>query len=92
MIIATKVRSNIINFVSPDPTKPNAHGLSRKHILDAVEDSLKRLQTDYIDLYQVNHSSKEARDKIPEVSRTTTSAIGQFGICLGLLSMFQGDI
>ena len=31
---------------------PNAKGLSRKHILEAVEASLKRLNTDYIGLYQ----------------------------------------
>ena len=48
MVIATKVRFNQVN-----PQKPNNEGLSRKHILDAVEGSLKRLQTDYIDLYQV---------------------------------------
>ena len=30
----------------------NQSGLSRKHIFDAVEASLKRLQLDYIDLYQ----------------------------------------
>jgi len=30
-------------------------GLSRKHILDAIDASLKRLQTDYVDLYQAHH-------------------------------------
>lgn len=33
---------------------PNDRGLSRKHILDAVEGSLRRLHTDYIDLYQAH--------------------------------------
>ncbi|MGQ9571897.1 MAG: aldo/keto reductase [Dehalococcoidia bacterium] len=33
---------------------PNDEGLSRQHILDAVDASLRRLQTDYIDLYQVH--------------------------------------
>jgi aryl-alcohol dehydrogenase-like predicted oxidoreductase len=32
----------------------NDRGLSRKHVLDAVEGSLRRLRTDYIDLYQVH--------------------------------------
>jgi aryl-alcohol dehydrogenase-like predicted oxidoreductase len=46
-LIATKVR-----FSSSD--KPNDIGLTRKHILSSVKKSLKRLKTDYIDLYQVH--------------------------------------
>jgi len=46
-IIATKVRF-------PMAEGPNDVGLSRKHILDGVEASLRRLSTDYIDLYQVH--------------------------------------
>jgi aryl-alcohol dehydrogenase-like predicted oxidoreductase len=38
---------------------PNDRGLSRKHILDAVDASLRRLQTDYIDLYQMHNWDPE---------------------------------
>ncbi len=47
LVIATKARF-------PMSDGPNDLGLSRKHLLSAVEDSLRRLQTDYIDLYQVH--------------------------------------
>jgi len=46
-VIATKV-------FFPHGKGPNAGGLSRKHIFDAVDRSLKNLGTDYIDLYQIH--------------------------------------
>jgi 1-deoxyxylulose-5-phosphate synthase len=36
-------------------SKPWDRGASRKHILDAIEGSLRRLRTDYVDLYQIHH-------------------------------------
>jgi len=47
-VLATKCRMR----VGPGP---NDEGLSRRHVLKAAEDSLRRLRTDYIDLYQ-SHS------------------------------------
>lgn len=39
----------------PTGPGPNDRGMSRKHILSAVENSLKRLGTDYLDLYQIHN-------------------------------------
>ena len=47
LVIATKVRF-------PSGEGPNDVGVSRKHILSSIDASLKRLQTDYVDLYQVH--------------------------------------
>lgn len=44
-IVATKCRMRVGDG-------PNDEGLSRRHIMKAVEESLRRLRTDYIDLYQ----------------------------------------
>ncbi|QWC85686.1 aldo/keto reductase family protein [Nocardioidaceae bacterium] len=39
--------------------KHNDHGLSRKHIMDSIDASLQRLQTDYVDLYQAHRFDHE---------------------------------
>jgi aryl-alcohol dehydrogenase (NADP+) len=39
--------------------KPNLGGLSRVHIMQAIEDSLRRLGTDYLDLYQIHRWDPE---------------------------------
>ncbi|MGH3366820.1 MAG: aldo/keto reductase, partial [Nocardioidaceae bacterium] len=44
------------------PTGPrgrNDHGLSRKHIMEAIDGSLRRLKTDYVDLYQAHRFDHE---------------------------------
>ncbi len=41
-------------YFATGPGGPNDSGLSRKHIMESVHGSLKRLQTDYVDLYQAH--------------------------------------
>jgi 1-deoxyxylulose-5-phosphate synthase len=47
VVVATKV----FNPMGPGP---NSRGLSRKHIMDAIDGSLKRLGVEYVDLYQIH--------------------------------------
>jgi 1-deoxyxylulose-5-phosphate synthase len=47
VVIATKV-------FNPMGSAPNDGGLSRKHIMTSIDASLKRLKTDYVDLYQIH--------------------------------------
>ncbi len=53
-VIATKVRSPLSEEAMSGAGDVNNAGLSRKHIIEACNNSLKRLKTDYIDLYQVH--------------------------------------
>ena len=47
IVVATKV-------FHPMGDKPNQAGLSRKHIMTSIDNSLRRLQMDYVDLYQIH--------------------------------------
>jgi aryl-alcohol dehydrogenase-like predicted oxidoreductase len=60
IVLATKVRGRT-------GAGPNDVGLSRKHIIDSCDGSLKRLGTDYIDLYQVH--SFDPRTPLEETLR-----------------------
>ncbi len=51
IVIATKV-------FSPMGDDQNERGLSRKHIMHAIDNSLRRLKTDYVDLYQIHRFDK----------------------------------
>src|SRR5947208_8007403 len=52
VVIGTKA----FNAMGDDP---NQRGLSRKHIFHAIDDSLRRLGTDYVDLYQIHRFDTE---------------------------------
>lgn len=53
IVLATKVHGTM------DDNDPNAQGTSRRHIIEQCDASLRRLQTDYIDLYQLHRPRPE---------------------------------
>ena len=62
VVLATKLYSPPMEWGSEDEAKrtgswvgPNDRGLSAKHMRQAIEGSLQRLQTDYVDIYQCHH-------------------------------------
>ncbi|MBI1180286.1 MAG: aldo/keto reductase [Alphaproteobacteria bacterium] len=68
-VIGTKFSMNM------EPGDPNAGGNSRKNVMRAIEGSLKRLGTDYIDLYWVH--TWEFRTPVDEVMRALDDAVRQ---------------
>ena len=81
VLFATKVVSN-------RGEGPNMHGGSRKHILDQVERSLRRLQTDYIDLYQIHYYDPHTR--LEETLRTMDTLVQQGKVLYVGSSNFPG--
>ena len=80
VVIATKV-------YFPYNDKPNQGGLSRLHIMRAAEDSLRRLGTDYIDLFQIHRWDYET--PIEETLETLHDLVKSGKVCyIGASSMF----
>ena len=69
VVLATKFHGGM------DDTDPNMRGSSRRHIIAACEASLERLQTDYIDLYQVHRPRSDTA--IDETLRALDDLIRQ---------------
>jgi len=68
VVIATKVHGQMSDDI-------NDKGLSRKHILDSIDKSLKRLQMDYVDIYQIHRWDyetpiEETMEALNDVVRT----------------------
>ena len=80
VIIATKT-------YFPMSDEPNDRGLSRKHILNAVDASLNRLGTDYIDLYQIHRWDYETpiEETLAALDNLVTSGKVRY---IGASSMF----
>ncbi|HEX7813314.1 MAG TPA: aldo/keto reductase [Burkholderiales bacterium] len=66
VVVATKV-------FNPMGRDPNQRGLSRKHILHAIDDSLRRLDLDYVDLYQIHRFDRHT--PIEETMEALTDVI-----------------
>lgn len=70
----------------PTSKDVNARGLSRKHIMKAVEDSLKRLRTDYIDIYFLH--GFDSRTPLEETLRVLEDLVKQGKILYPAVSNF----
>jgi aryl-alcohol dehydrogenase-like predicted oxidoreductase len=80
VIIATKV-------YHPMGDGPNERGLSRKHIMDSIDASLKRLGTDYVDLYIIHRWDYDT--PIEETLEALNDLVRLGKVCyLGASSMF----
>jgi aryl-alcohol dehydrogenase-like predicted oxidoreductase len=85
-VIATKVYGDMDADGLPDPNK--ARGLSARKIVTQCEASLKRLQTDYIDLYQMHHVDRSC--PFDEIWQAFDVLVGQGKVVYAGSSNFAG--
>ena len=79
-VIATK-------FFNPMGTGPNNSGMSRAHIMQAIDDSLKRLQMDYVDLYYIHHV--DTQTPLEEMLRAVDDLVQQGKVRYTACSNYQ---
>ncbi len=85
VVIATKVFFPIEGFT--ETSSPNQSGLSRYHIYRAIDDSLKRLNMKYVDLYQIHRLDPNV--PLESILRTLNHLIDQGKVLhIGASSMF----
>ncbi|MFE7567296.1 aldo/keto reductase, partial [Streptomyces sp. NPDC057539] len=85
VVLATKVYANM---AAEDPAWPNHDKLSAFNIRRAVDASLKRLQTDHIDLYQFHHIDRDT--PVEEIWQAIDTLIQQGKILYAGSSNFPG--
>lgn len=86
VVLCTKVSEAIGD--GPNDGGPSGGGLSRKHVMRMVERSLRRLQTDYIDVYYAHHP--DPRTPVEEWLATFGDLIRQGKIRYYAVSTFAG--
>jgi len=84
VVLATKV-------FFPTSKDPNARGLSRKHVLEAIDASLERLGTDYVDLYQIHRWDYDTplEETLAALDEVVSSGRARY---LGASSMFAWQL
>ncbi len=79
-VVATK-------FFNPMGAGPNDSGMSRVHIMQAIDDSLKRLQMDYVDIYYIHHV--DTQTPLEEMLRALDDLVRQGKVCYIACSNYQ---
>jgi 1-deoxyxylulose-5-phosphate synthase len=84
VVIATKV-------FSPMGGGPNERGLSRKHIMESIDGSLRRLGTDYVDLYQIHrwHNETPIEETLDALNDVVKAGKARY---IGASSMFAWQL